>query len=550
ATGAQAIPQITSDGAGGAVITWHDLRSGNWDIYAQRIDAGGNVQWTADGVAICTATGYQEYPQITYDGAGGAIITWQDLRSGNQDIYAQRIDAGGNVQWTADGVAVCMATGNQEYPEITSDGVGGAVITWYDRRSGNFDIYAQSIDAGGSVQWTTNGVSICTETSHQEYPEITSDGAGGAVITWWDYRSWNWDIYAQQVNRNGKVGYLGPEIHSVLDVPGDEGGWVNIAWDASRIDPIIGEIIRYTIWRALNTQAAVVMLDEGAVLFNGTGQVALETNMPVVRKQLLYGQTYYWELIDSHDAYYLEGYSKIVPTAFDSSAATSDYHYFQVIAHTSAPMTFYVSDPDSGYSVDNLAPAMPLGLAGEQIYVPEGITLTWDPNTEVDFSSYGVYRGLNEGFVPGPANLIASPCDTILFDGEWRWDGGYYYKVSAIDIHGNESPFALLRPEEVTGEDILDTPRAAFLSQNFPNPFNPQTKIAFGIRETTDVSLRIYDVSGHLVSVLVEESREAGRYEETWDGKDIGGRSVASGVYFYRLDAGAFTETKKMVLMR
>ncbi|UCF04131.1 MAG: T9SS type A sorting domain-containing protein [bacterium] len=545
-------PQITSDGAGGAVITWYDGRSGPDDIYAQRIDGDGSIHagWIADGEAICTATGDQESPQITSDDAGGGIITWRDERDGKYDIYARRIDADGNVQWTADGVAICTAIGNKEWPQITSDGAGGAVITWRDHRTGVSDIYARRIDTDGNVQWTADGVSICIATDDQRYPEITSDGAGGAVITWYDYRNGNYDVYAQQVNRDGRVGYLPPEIHSVLDVPGDEGGWVNIAWDASRYDPAGGEITHYTIWRSLSIQAAALMLDGGAVLLTGTEQIAREPDKPLVRMQLLYGQTYYWELIDSHDAYYLEGYSKIVPTAFDSSAATSDYHYFQVIAHTSDPMRFYVSAPDSGYSVDNLAPVMPLGLAGEQVYVPEGLTLTWDPNTEIDLSNYGVYRGLNEGFVPGPANLIASPCDTILFDDEWRWNSGYFYKVSAIDIHGNESPFALLRPEDVTGEDVPETPRASFLSQNFPNPFNPQTKIAFGIREMTDVSLRIYNVSGHLVRVLVEERREAGRYEETWDGKDIGGRPVASGVYFYRLNAGAFTETKKMVLMR
>ncbi len=547
----QSSPQIISDGAGGAVITWQDFRSGsNDDIYVQRIDTGGSVQWTADGVAICTATGDQEYPQITSDGAGGAVITWQDRRSGTNDIYARRIDAGGNVQWTSNGVAMCTATNDQEYPQITSDGAGGAVITWQDRRSGTNDIYARRIDAGGNVQWTSNGVAICTATGYQERPQITSDGAGGAVITWHDNRSGSDDIYAQQINRNGRIGYFPPEIHSVLDVPGDEGGWVNIAWDASICDPTGGEITHYTIWRALSTQAAMAMLDGGAVLLTGTKQTAPETDRPVVRKELLCGQTYYWELIDSHNAYYMEGYSKIVATAFDSSAATSDYHYFQVIAHTSDPMRFYVSAPDSGYSVDNLAPCPPLCLAGKQSYAPEGLTLTWNPNTEPDLDTYAIYRGLSGDFVPAPVNLIASPCDTIYFDGDWHWDGGYYYKVSALDVHGNESPFALLSPEDVTGEDVPETPRADFLSQNFPNPFNPQTKIVFGIREAADVSLKIYDTSGRLVSVLVEEIREAGRYEEIWDGRSIGGRAVASGVYFYRLDAGAFAETKKMVLMR
>lgn len=123
----QTYPTIASDGAGGAIITWIDGRSGDDDIYAQRIDAAGVVQWTAGGVVISTAAYQQRFPTIVSDGAGGAIITWQDLRSGtNWDIYAQRVNSAGAVQWTAGGVAISTAarrclrprpTGNSRAPD-------------------------------------------------------------------------------------------------------------------------------------------------------------------------------------------------------------------------------------------------------------------------------------------------------------------------------------------------------------------------------------------------------------------------------------------------
>jgi len=208
ATGNQSSPTIVSDGSGGAIITWFDLRSGNYDIYAQRINAGGTVQWAANGVAICTATGDQYNPMIVSDGSGGAIITWCDGRNGsNCDIYAQRINAAGAVQWTANGVAICTATGDQDYPTIVSDASGGAIISWEDFRSGShYDIYAQRINAGGTVQWTANGVAICTVTGSRVIPTIVSDGSGGAIITWQDYRSGtNSDIYAQRIYAGGTV---------------------------------------------------------------------------------------------------------------------------------------------------------------------------------------------------------------------------------------------------------------------------------------------------------------------------------------------------------
>jgi len=159
-----------------------DKRSGsNYDIYAQRISAGGTVQWTTDGVAICTATGDQLNLSITNDGAKGVIITWFDYRGGSKsDIYAQRINSAGVVQWTTDGVAICTATDNQYNPTITSDGTDGAIITWEDHRNVYSKTYAQRINSAGTVQWAIDGIAISTATSYgQSGQVIVSDGQEG-----------------------------------------------------------------------------------------------------------------------------------------------------------------------------------------------------------------------------------------------------------------------------------------------------------------------------------------------------------------------------------
>ena len=207
ATGWQVRPQLVSDGAGGAIITWADNRSDNGDIYARRVDSSGTVLWTTDGVEICTAEHDQQSPELASDGAGGAIITWRDHRSGDYyDIYAQRVDASGKVQWTTDGVPICTAEDNQNSPRLVSDGAGGAIITWMDFRSGDSsDVYAQRVDSSGRVLWTTNGVPICTAADWQRDPQLVSDGAGGAIITWQDDRSDDGDIYAQRVDPSGSV---------------------------------------------------------------------------------------------------------------------------------------------------------------------------------------------------------------------------------------------------------------------------------------------------------------------------------------------------------
>jgi hypothetical protein len=271
----------------------------------------------------------------------------------------------------------------------------------------------------------------------------------------------------------------------------------------------------------------------------------------IIRREIVASEPYYWtEVASVQSSSFVDTYSETVPTLFDSTESSAEYHYFQIIAHESEPTAFWISEIDSGYSVDNLAPCAPLCLAGEQSYMPEGLGLSWTPNVEIDLDLYRVYRGTDPGFTPGPGNLLTSQCDTSYFDSGWRWDGNYCYKVAAVDIHGNEGPYSSLCSDQITGTDEPQVPTASFLSQNHPNPFNPVTTIRFGIEKQVHVSLRIYDAAGRLVHILVDRSIEAGRYEAVWNGQDDAGRYVASGVYFYCLSAGDFEQTRKMVLLR
>lgn len=196
---------ITDSDNGSAIITWEDNRNGDYDIYAQKIDSSGNVLWTTDGVAVCSKTKHQKNPKIVSDNAGGAIIVWEDSASFYFDVYAQKINNMGVTQWTSGGVAICTAPNAQANPKIDTDGAGGAIITWQDKRNNSdYDVYAQRINTSGSVQWTTNGIVVCNAVNVQNNPRIEPDGSGGAYISWVDKRSsTSFDIYAQRVNSAG-----------------------------------------------------------------------------------------------------------------------------------------------------------------------------------------------------------------------------------------------------------------------------------------------------------------------------------------------------------
>ena len=205
----QVNPASVGDGTGGAIVVWQDKRGGStYDIYAQRVSANGAMQWTSNGVAVCVADSDQINPAIVSDGNGGAIIAWQDKRTGNYDLYAQRLNSNGALQWTpSTGDSVCKVVFDQVNVAMVGDGSGGALLAWEDYRSnagpGVGDIYVQKLNANGVAQWSANGLGICTQAAAQFGPRIISDGSGGAFVTWYDHRAGDYDIYAQRVSAIG-----------------------------------------------------------------------------------------------------------------------------------------------------------------------------------------------------------------------------------------------------------------------------------------------------------------------------------------------------------
>ena len=208
----QGDPQICSDGAGGAIITWYDSR-GEGSIYAQRVDASGSIMWTANGVPLSPTSNLEVDPQICSDGTGGAIITWEDNRvDENGDIYAQRINSTGVVQWTADGVPICTVSDFYSLyipdPQICSDGAGGAIITWKDNRDDSTTtIYVQKVNAAGNIQWTFNGKALCSiqRYNYTTSPQICSDGSGGAFVVWIHNEHGAFTVYVERIDSNGVV---------------------------------------------------------------------------------------------------------------------------------------------------------------------------------------------------------------------------------------------------------------------------------------------------------------------------------------------------------
>ena len=128
------------------------------------------------------------------------------------------------------------------------------------------------------------------------------------------------------------------------------------------------------------------------------------------------------------------------------------------------------------------------------------------------------------------------------------------YDVTADElVNGLAIKFTTNVPTVVSvdeDDENVSTPENYVLEQNYPNPFNPETHIAYSIPEPAYVKLCIYDINGTLVRTLYEGDQSAGRYQTVWDGENSTGMKVGSGVYFYRIQANSFIQTRKMILLK
>jgi hypothetical protein len=198
------------------------------------VQTGGvDPAWPPNGLAVCALAGRQQAAALLGQGVQGAIITWSDSRTTDPGIYAMHLFLNGIADpgWPADGLKVCSAVNSVAFPGIATDGIGGAIIGWTDFRAdaSNSDIYAQHVRANGIVDpgWPVNGAARIDRSQYANKPRAYSGRGGRSITTWTDLRSGSTgiDIYAQRVRANGELG--GPAV----DVPaGDFQGIAFRVW--------------------------------------------------------------------------------------------------------------------------------------------------------------------------------------------------------------------------------------------------------------------------------------------------------------------------------
>ncbi|HEX9656842.1 MAG TPA: T9SS type A sorting domain-containing protein [Bacteroidota bacterium] len=271
--------------------------------------------------------------------------------------------------------------------------------------------------------------------------------------------------------------------------------------------------------------------DEGKLVQPGSYKYVIESR-PSYRDEKIVSQTqfslpmYYWENAGSanalEDAHLVQG--SAVRWA-GSPAQTANEHA------SSVQYRFTGLNPESEYEIqaeyvahDGARRMQDLTVNGERLHDP--VNVTENPSTT--------------GWLKMPKTAFAN--GDISVSVNRRAEGSAI--ISQLWIKETGSVFSAQQINELL-------PEAYALMQNYPNPFNPSTMIRYAIPQDGDVSLKIFDITGREVSTVVNEFKKAGSYEVRFDAASLsGGRSLASGIYFYHLKSGGFTQTKKMVLLK
>jgi len=444
-----------SNGTDGVFTAWY-----NNDLKLQWFNGAGVPQWPTGGVYLSHIYNYA-LTRIVTDQAGGAIVVWFDWRPGHEnELYAQRVNASGTPLWPAEGIPLVVLTSGtwnalQDWHSIASDGAGGVVVAWHDYRT-HFtgDIYAQRLSASGQRLWGDEGVLLCNPAGEQREPVLASDGAGGAFVAWNDLLTGN--VHAQHVDATGAIqwGANGIPVH-------DQASEQVLRMVVS--DGASGVFINWLDHRAGNNY------DQYIQHYNAAG---VEQWTP--------------------------GGAKVIATICCHAVLSISPN-----AQGGALVGF-----TTGFEarVQRMSPsgARELGDQGALVATGSGI-----------------------GSVPdGAGGLVIAWTDTEIFAQRVNADGQVTTAVNA------PTPGAALRVGEI-----------------FPNPFSGTTTLDIELSEPALVRVDVFDVAGRRVrQMALPESITSQRM--SFDGRDDSGKLLASGVYFCRVQARGESITRKIVITR
>lgn len=509
----------------GAFVTKWGVNGGGAGQFHQTqgiaVDASGNVY----------VTDIVDNRVQKFTGAGTFVTQWGMPGAGagqfNQP-YGVACDVAGNVY--------IVDSNNDRVQEFTS--TGAYITSWgtpgmgdgqfdtaaYIALDANGDVYVTDI-ARRNVQHFTNGGafvgrwgSLGSGDGQFNTPNgVATDATGNVLVA--DYGN----------NRIEKFA-TAPALAFVSDVRNDQGRAARLRILRTSGDAATsgGTITGYAVYRRQDPPPA-------SYVAGGNGVAREVARLASPNGVALAG----WDYVTTVPARGDAEYGVVVPTFADANAAARNYSAFFVSALTASPYQYFDSQEESGYSIDNLSPGAPTPFFAS--YVAGATNLHWGTSTAADFATFRLYRGASADFTPGAGNLVATPLDTTYADAG---AAGRYYKLSAVDVNGNESPFAIVTPSQTLGVDKPAAARAFALQPVRPNPAPARSlKLHISLPDAAPAELSLIDIAGRTVAARLVSG--AGEHVVPL-GHDV---ALAPGIYLVRLAQASTVRTTRVAIV-
>jgi hypothetical protein len=567
-SGAQADPTIVQDGEGGVIIAWRDQRDQYFKIYVQRVDGEGNIQWTPNGVLVCTSNDPEYMPQVVPDGHGNFFIAWRDDRWGYGQVYCQKLDGNGNLLWAPEGLNVCPTRGWQDLPLMMSDTKGGVILAWHDERYGFLShyIYAQRLDGEGNLLWDKKGACICEFDYYKWSLDCIPDGHGGGIVAWHGNGyggGGGYEVFAQKFDSTGTLLWLNSGV-PVCQAPGDQfsphlasddAGGAIISWLDNRDDR--DDIYAQRLTAAGNARWQT----DGLMIHMGPVSSGFGYSVPGIVRDGKGGGILSWTEGPGSNALWnilaqrVDGEGSILwPDTVYVCAAPGGQYTSSMREDGQGGAIIAWRDMRNGADQDGMAYAARITGDGQTVATllqsftaraqGRSIVIEWRL-AEVDTGTRFIVLRTSGGSAYEELGAAGLRKDGLSFTfSDETCDPGSIYRYR-VDIETGGKRRVLFESEAISLPAL-----ELSLAQNYPNPFNPATTIRFVLPEKASVRLAVYDCAGREIARLLDGECEAGANEVLWDGRDARGAAVGTGVYFYRLTAGKQVLTKKMVLLK
>lgn len=533
------LPQMMSDGSGGAFIVYQDSPGLLRQVWVQRLDRFGYVQFPENGLRISTPDQYQTpFYCLVSDSAGGVIVFYEELHlvgdlideETYNAIYAQRMDSSGAKLWGDAGVRLSPFVSDKKKVVVSacSDGQHGAFVFWAENtnNNGKNELRAQRISANGRCAWDSS--LVITNNFHlvnRSNPNpAVNDGNGNAIVLFSE-------TMLQKLNIHGDFLWIdGVETYPVgRQMVSDNAGGVIIAGVRREFDGISTKYIvgaqristdGFEQWDKIGT-----VISEKADSQTQRVEIAIDkmgNSLVVWRDQRT-----------SRFEEYAQKLSAVgIPMWQSEGISLSEYDSQKSLLGSGIVVN---SDGSSVFIWHDLR-IEDNGLFGQSLD-SSGLK-QWNVN-DVPISTRDQYQRSHIFCSDNAGGAIACWYEIGTGSG---W-GIFAQQVSRIGNLGEVLQTTFLQTQRVLAP-------TQFLLQSYPNPFNSNMIIKYHIPETSYVSLTIYDLTGKEVKTLVSKNQSPGIYQVQWNGTNKRGDVCPCGIYLYQLCTGDVVANGKCVLVK